>query len=677
METKTIPVKHFFLFFLAILALLMFLREPELLLQPRFWAEEGAVYFKTAYDLPWYKSLFMPQQGYYGLFPNLVAIIANLVPLEFAPGIATFFAFLVQLLPFVIIFWGKSSYWDTIWKKVLISLLVLFTWATNEVWLNTINSQFYLVLTTFLILLTDSAATSKKQNIFYYFMLVLSGLSGVVSTFLTPFFIYRAVKDKNKNAAVQAWIITGCAIIQALVILYLALFQGGMGGRFSGIIMSVIMKKLQFNMFWGVINFMLLALCAAILFIDSKKVSDLKNIILCAIIALSGLIGFLPVFLLPFFIYRAIRNQDKYSLIQAWILTGCMAVHAAFILNQAGQIELKNNRWSCLNWFLQFILVKGVFSNFMPDKPGWALVDNGIPFFMKFITMFIPFAAFCLLVTKPESRSAFLYGCGLIAWTAFSYLFAKSIIFLIVLIIIFITIYMIALIKKLSNSHYYLGGLIITACLAYLFAFDLIIHGIIFAVLALISFLSLRVILKNAPFYIDGLILAASLAFLLARNPAPISTMITTFAVSCIFGLKVKFRGALFMIGGFIVVACLSLMFAIGMAPAPRYFYAPSVFLMILLVQNIDFNFKNLFKNMKALPLRGIASVCAVLLVAVSLFIHITTYRRSFENFYKPNWPKWRDEVKKWRANDKYRPVIWPYWDPKRSWGLELKKKGV
>jgi hypothetical protein len=220
---------------LIVVALLIFFREPAFFFNPQIWAEEGALYFQYAYTHTWFESLFAAHLGYYSLFGSLSSTIAaKLIPLE---GVAMFFllsSLFVQLIAFAIILFSKSQLWDALWKKAIGFAIVLFTLLSAEIWLNTINSQFYFSLITFLILLeeVDFLSTSKKWC--YRILLCVSGLSGVISLFLAPIFFISLLWDKSKERMIQCGILLVTGVIQGFVFLstfsqealYYSRFQG-------------------------------------------------------------------------------------------------------------------------------------------------------------------------------------------------------------------------------------------------------------------------------------------------------------------------------------------------------------------------------------------------------------------------------------------------------------------
>lgn len=203
---------------LLISAMIIYLRRPSFFLEPRLWAEEGVVYFSYAHAHVWYEALIKPHLGYFALWPNLASTIAaNLVPLIYVPLITTFFAFAVQLVPITLILWGQSELWQHPVKKIAGIFIILFTPLTNEIWLNTINSQFYFSVITFLILLNETN-NSPFRKWFSRALLLCAGLTGVISCFLTPLFFLKAWWEYKRERLVQACILAICTVIQLVVL---------------------------------------------------------------------------------------------------------------------------------------------------------------------------------------------------------------------------------------------------------------------------------------------------------------------------------------------------------------------------------------------------------------------------------------------------------------------------
>lgn len=195
--------------------LLMYFREPAFFLTPRFWAEEGSRYFPLAYRVSWHESLLTVQNGYFGLWPNLATTLAaHLVPLRLAPLVTTLLAFFVQVIPISIIIWSNSELFRSLVRKVSAILIVLLAPLSGEIWLNTVNSQFYFSLITFLILHENVSTFGFYKAWWYRTLLMLAGLTGTVSCFLTPFFFTSSWLEKKRERLIQLTILVSCSMIQ-------------------------------------------------------------------------------------------------------------------------------------------------------------------------------------------------------------------------------------------------------------------------------------------------------------------------------------------------------------------------------------------------------------------------------------------------------------------------------
>ena len=83
----------------AILALIVFLRSPANLLNPQFYAEDGYIFFQSAWERGFLPSLLEPYSGYLHVVPRVVAGLALLVPLLKAPLVFNLAAFAITLIP--------------------------------------------------------------------------------------------------------------------------------------------------------------------------------------------------------------------------------------------------------------------------------------------------------------------------------------------------------------------------------------------------------------------------------------------------------------------------------------------------------------------------------------------------------------------------------------------------
>lgn len=189
--------------FLTLIAacLFMLLRHPTLLSIPRFWAEEGSVFYSKATCTPWYVMLTQPfSGGYFALYNSLIALIAvNFVSIKNAPLFTTLSAFLVQCIPIIIVLWGSSGLYRSGKYRILIISSVIFNLYTGEIWLNTTNSQFYWLLITVLLLIEQPVEFAGRTQWVNRLLLLIAGLTSPTVLVLTPLFYIKARLTKNRE----------------------------------------------------------------------------------------------------------------------------------------------------------------------------------------------------------------------------------------------------------------------------------------------------------------------------------------------------------------------------------------------------------------------------------------------------------------------------------------------
>jgi hypothetical protein len=227
---------------LLLVMLLMFLRAPWLLTRPRFWAEEGTVWFQHATTHSAFAnfSFVNSETGYYILLTNIGAMLAsatkNWFGLEHAPAATTYFAGLIQLIPFLIILCFKSHLFTSIWRIVAGCLILLCApTATGEVWLNSVNSQTYLGAAALLVVFVDSSVWTRFTTWSMRVLLVLAGLSGLYAAVLFPLYAvsYRVYKERER--IVQAALLAACFLVQLSVVLFARSAGGLEPTRFASV----------------------------------------------------------------------------------------------------------------------------------------------------------------------------------------------------------------------------------------------------------------------------------------------------------------------------------------------------------------------------------------------------------------------------------------------------------
>jgi len=198
----------------TVIAVIM-LRCPEILYQPRFWAEEGA-FFAFAFNDGFWTNLFTPHYGYITLYNSLATSLATLFPLEVAPLVTTWMALLVQTSASAFLIWGHYRLLPCLWQRVGVALLMQLL-AYSGIWLNTLGAQFFLATITFCVLMYDDEKRPGSVQVLHGCILVISGLTGVISCFMVPAFLYKYLMTKTKAMAIYAGILLASLLLNGLV----------------------------------------------------------------------------------------------------------------------------------------------------------------------------------------------------------------------------------------------------------------------------------------------------------------------------------------------------------------------------------------------------------------------------------------------------------------------------
>ena len=210
----------------AIFAFLIAIREPYLLVHPRFWAEEGLFWFQYASRHSIIDSLLyvFPPSSYFNFVANIGAVLssrtAHYFGLLYAPDSTTLLAFLIQITAICLILFPKSRLFDTLTKAIAGCMIVLFASTTpDEIWLNSINSMGFLGFMTLALLFGESQDWPSWLKWFTRVVLLLAGLSSPYAIALTPLFLISAWHNKGRERKVQCAILVACLLVQGSVVI--------------------------------------------------------------------------------------------------------------------------------------------------------------------------------------------------------------------------------------------------------------------------------------------------------------------------------------------------------------------------------------------------------------------------------------------------------------------------
>ena len=226
--------------FLIFLILLSIYKSQYIFFNGRFIAEEGSFWFRNAFlygNLEGLTQVFVGS-GYFNLWPNIASVFANLVPIEFAPLMTVYFAFVVKLYLFLYILFQKSSFLETDYQKYIAALIVLVSPPmVAEIWLNTLASQVYFTIISTLILfqINDESFFSKFSPV----VLFIASLSTVTTCLLTPFFLKNFLKKKDKINFYNFFVIFMGSLVQISIYTYTLINNLQWGGANERYILSL------------------------------------------------------------------------------------------------------------------------------------------------------------------------------------------------------------------------------------------------------------------------------------------------------------------------------------------------------------------------------------------------------------------------------------------------------
>ncbi len=253
------PGRSRHLLFGALLAALLLLRNPGSLLHPRFWAEDGTLFFQEAFNHGFLATILQPASGYLHTFPRFVAGLSLLLPLEQAPLVFAIAAFLLQLLPALYLLGPRMGrHIPSFAGRAAAALLYVAVPASYETHVNLANAHWHLALACVCMLVVSPAAGALTRSLETLALLVFS-LTGPFSMLFLPLVAPRllaAVKGAPRDHRLTpALLIAGGAAIQAGVALSSARVGAGassFGYLSSQELMTVVSMHAFFNPLLGI-----------------------------------------------------------------------------------------------------------------------------------------------------------------------------------------------------------------------------------------------------------------------------------------------------------------------------------------------------------------------------------------------------------------------------------------
>tara|TARA_R110000764_G_scaffold44666_1_gene100565 strand:- start:12668 stop:13855 length:1188 start_codon:yes stop_codon:yes gene_type:complete len=169
--------------------ILIFLREPNYFINSRIWAEEGTIYLNDAMKYGW-SSFLHSNLGYYSFYNKLASLLTSELPKKYFSDSFLFFSILPMLSLFKVLFSLFEMNKLTYCKLMLFGIIVVYL-PTYEIWLNTITSQFWLLVSALLILFLKIEGRFEKT------LVLVSSLTGPFSIVYVPIYIFKKYKESG------------------------------------------------------------------------------------------------------------------------------------------------------------------------------------------------------------------------------------------------------------------------------------------------------------------------------------------------------------------------------------------------------------------------------------------------------------------------------------------------
>lgn len=197
---------------LAVAMLVLYLRKPDALASPQFWAEDGTIFFKDAFDFG-LRSLAMPYNGYFHLVARLFAFLLSPVPTALAPAAYAWAAAAFTLAVCALALSDRTPLSRA--QRTILALAVVAAPVRPEIYLTFCNAQWMLALALVLVAIWRPPGTLAGCLADCALVLAI-GLSGVYSLLFAPLYLWRLFRERTRHAAVLLGLVLACAGIQTL-----------------------------------------------------------------------------------------------------------------------------------------------------------------------------------------------------------------------------------------------------------------------------------------------------------------------------------------------------------------------------------------------------------------------------------------------------------------------------
>jgi hypothetical protein len=200
--------------------LVLYLRRPDALANPQFWAEDGKHWYADAFNMGAFTSLFEIYAGSLQIAMRIIGSFSLLIPLSLAPLFFTVVALAIKITPVLILFSKRfQNVIPNLTAKVVIAIFYILIPTGSEVHANLTNINWHLVIIAFMILIASQPKTVIGRY-FDYSITLIAGLTGPFSIFLSVIAGLQYKNNRSKHSLVLFIVLATCGFIQFLILTF-------------------------------------------------------------------------------------------------------------------------------------------------------------------------------------------------------------------------------------------------------------------------------------------------------------------------------------------------------------------------------------------------------------------------------------------------------------------------
>lgn len=190
---------------------------PSIFTDPRFWAEEGTLYYPLALERG-VAFLWSTVNGNFQFLENLFVWLSTLVDVSLAPTITTYLALFVMGLVTMQLFSALTDYG----VSIFVALLAVSAWTMMspmpEIMASATNVQWMTAMSVMALGIQKKNSWKFHTKILASFWVVICGISGVPTIMLTPLMLLIAFITRSKIDKLFSALLIACAALNILVV---------------------------------------------------------------------------------------------------------------------------------------------------------------------------------------------------------------------------------------------------------------------------------------------------------------------------------------------------------------------------------------------------------------------------------------------------------------------------